>query len=471
MKRVFAKILVSVSALSAICGAATFDYFNFSGVAAKGDTLKLSSASVLRIDEPIALDLPGVLFLISAKEGIHFGAEGSLSLSGAGARLVVDADSDADGNGSISCDASHPCFSVSGEGASAKIYTAGEGVQSIAAAREGGSARVYSNLYSAADLAAAAERVNSSQRPASGWSFALAKEIDLSGTEFEPFRGPLLPDGKSRSGFSGSFDGRGHRIDGLVLNIPSEENVGLFGLTANALIERVGVVDANISGWAGVGALVGYLGAGSEVRECFSTGSVVGNYQVGGLIGEAYRASISDSYSEATIAGTRFVGGVVGFLGLKASAERILNAGTVNGDEISGGVAGRNRFGRLSDSRSAGKGVGSCLQGECDVAELSEGALTDKANFSSWDFSEVWKMGSFHPELAAFRSLSKPAKSRALQQKGTAAETDLWESVPEGMHRVIFRDAAGRPVGQKVVSPGQKIPRALLEGGSAKFAK
>ena len=80
-------------------------------------------------------------------------------------------------------------------------------------------------------------------------------------------------------------------------------------------------------------------------------------------------------------------------------------------------------------------------------------------------------MGSFHPELAAFRSLSKPAKSRALQQKGTAAETDLWESVPEGMHRVIFRDAAGRPVGQKVVSPGQKIPRALLEGGSAKFAK
>ncbi|MBP5285068.1 MAG: hypothetical protein ILO34_03025 [Kiritimatiellae bacterium] len=467
------KSLIPVFALAAAASAAVVDLANFNGTTAKGDTVRVSSSSVLRIDEAIALNLPEATLLVSAKDGVVFGSNGSISLSGNSARLVLDADADADGKGSVACDAGRACVSVAGKGAIAKIFAAGDLSESVATAGNGASARVYSNLYSAAELAATAARVNAENAPERGWAFALAKDVDMSETDFEPMRGALSADGKSRAGFSGAFDGRGHRVSGLSLRLPSEENVGLFGLTANATIERIAVVDAEVSGWAGVGALVGYLGAGSVVRECLSSGRVIGNYQVGGLVGEAYRAALSDVRSEAKVAGTRFVGGTVGFVGLKSSVERALSTGDVEGDEVVGAVAGRNRFGAISGARfrSSGDGVGSCLQGECEAVALGESALTDESNFPGWAFGKVWAMGAAHPELAAFGPVAKAANDSPRRKENSDSDADLWETVPEGMHWLIVRDASGKTVGKKAVQPGQRILRALFDGKSVRFAK
>lgn len=475
MTRNIAKNLIPVFTLTAAANAAIVDLADFADNAAKGDTVRLVSRSSLRIDEPIALELEGATLLVSAKDGVSFGPNGSIAVSGVGARVVVDADADADGTGSVDCGEGHACISVAGKNANAKIFAAGEAVQAVAAAKDGASARVYANVYSSAGLAAVASRVNSSAAPATGWSFALAKDVDVSETEIEPMRGVLSADGKSRTGFSGAFDGRGHRISGLALRNPSEENVGLFGLTSNATIERVAVVDAEVFGWAGVGALVGYLGAGSVVRECFSTGRVVGNYQVGGLVGESYRSGLEDAHSLAKVSGTRFVGGVVGFVGLKSSAKRILAAGTADGDEIVGTVVGRNRFGSVSGARSAesGDGVGSCLQGECDVLAVGESGLADRANFPGWDFGGVWTMTATRPELSVFGAAEREAVKQVAKRgaDGEASGDDRWETVPAGMHRMIVRDAAGKVVGTKAVQPGQRILRALFDGKSVQFSK
>jgi len=60
--------------------------------------------------------------------------------------------------------------------------------------------------------------------------------------------------------FVGSFDGQGYEISDLFINRPDESEVGLFGAVGQAggVIENVGVVNGNISGYEAVGSLVGY---------------------------------------------------------------------------------------------------------------------------------------------------------------------------------------------------------------------
>ena len=142
----FVRTSVLLAASYAAANAAVVDLADFAGNAAKGDTVRLASRSYLRIDEPVVLELADATLLVSAKDGVSFGPNGSIAVSGANARIVVDADADADGTGSVDCGEGRACISVAGKNANAKIYAAGESVQAVASAKDGASARVYSNV-------------------------------------------------------------------------------------------------------------------------------------------------------------------------------------------------------------------------------------------------------------------------------------------------------------------------------------
>jgi len=169
--------------------------------------------------------------------------------------------------------------------------------------------------------------------------------------------------------FTGTFDGQGHEVRDLFINRPDENGVGLFGV-ALGLIEKVGVVSANVTGGVGVGI----LGNGFAVSRCYSSGSVSGSDGVGGLMGGSIgklsysystasvsgghavssctpgvgglvgenEGAISDCYATGSVAGVGTVGGLVGWNYFGCTVERSYSTGSVTGSGEVGGLVGHN---------------------------------------------------------------------------------------------------------------------------------
>ncbi len=114
--------------------------------------------------------------------------------------------------------------------------------------------------------------------------------------------------------FVGHFDGLGHTINGLVINRPTTDNVGLFGSAGTGtLIRNVGLVGGSVTGRSNTGSLVGAIGSVGviSISNVYATGSVAGTTAVGGLVGNNY-SHISNAYATGNVTGTNLVGGLVG---------------------------------------------------------------------------------------------------------------------------------------------------------------
>ena len=114
--------------------------------------------------------------------------------------------------------------------------------------------------------------------------YALDADIDLFGRIFEPI-------GNGAEGaFTGSLDGRGHTIRGLELNLQDSKYVGLFGYLEGS-VSDLKLSGVDIVGGRYVGAVVGNIGLGGSVTDCsVLSGSVSSNESavsacVGGITG------------------------------------------------------------------------------------------------------------------------------------------------------------------------------------------
>ena len=141
------------------------------------------------------------------------------------------------------------------------------------------------------------------------------------------------PIGYSSSAFTGKFEGNGFTISNLKIDRPSDDPgndyIGLFGSVGQAAeITNVGLLDVNIIGNENVGGLVGWNNGGT-ITNSYATGSVAGSgNSVGGLVGDN-RGTITNSYATSAVRGTFYVGGLVGF-----------NSGTITNSYATGSVAG-----------------------------------------------------------------------------------------------------------------------------------
>jgi len=144
--------------------------------------------------------------------------------------------------------------------------------------------------------------------------YTLAQNIDVSasgnGTDVWSSNG-FAPIGNSSVPFSGSFDGQGFTISNLTINLPSVNNVGLFGVTgASAVIQNVGLVGGSVTGGSNVGELAG--SHSGTISNSYATGNVGGSSYVGGLVGYNNGGTISNSYATGSVSGSSYVGGLVG---------------------------------------------------------------------------------------------------------------------------------------------------------------
>jgi len=191
-------------------------------------------------------------------------------------------------------------------------------------------------------------------------TYALDHNIDAStsgtGTDVWGSSG-FIPIGNSSAPFTGTFDGLLHSVSNLTINLPSNSNVGLFGVAGpTSAIEEVGLAGGSISGSSYVGALVGK--SQGTINDTYATGTVSGtSYVVGGLVGQT-SGTVSESYATGSVTGAgNGVGGLVG-----ANNGAVIDSystGAVAGSSLEvGGLVGQNAA-AVSDSytTSSVKGV------------------------------------------------------------------------------------------------------------------
>ena len=152
------------------------------------------------------------------------------------------------------------------------------------------------------------------------------------------------PIGTSATKYTGDFKGNGYTIDNLFISRSSTNQVGLFGeIGSGSNIETLGVTNANVTGNRVTGILAGHVQAtNASVVACYTTGSVTGNSDsTGGLVGYV-RGTVSTSYSTATVSGSTENGGLVGWVfGSSAAIRYSYATGAVSGSGSNiGGLIG-----------------------------------------------------------------------------------------------------------------------------------
>jgi filamentous hemagglutinin family protein len=200
-----------------------------------------------------------------------------------------------------------------------------------------------------------------------GGHFALGSNIDASATSGWNAGAGFTPIGANFPYFTGSFEGLGHTITNLTINLPGSNYVGLFGRTGavGAVIQDVGLVGGSVSGNNNVGELAGY--SDGPIANSYATGSSTGaGAYVGGLIGNDY-GSVSNSHATGAVSGAGFVGGLIGNIAAAVSITNSYATGNVTGQQWTGGLVGQNNSASATVSGSFATGQ---VQGSTYVGGL-----------------------------------------------------------------------------------------------------
>jgi hypothetical protein len=175
--------------------------------------------------------------------------------------------------------------------------------------------------------------------------YILMNDLDSTTAGYDELAGPTAngeagwqPMGTVHNQFTGIFDGQGYKILDLFINCPGENGVGLFGyVDVGGVIQNVGVVNASVTGNEEVGGLVGENFRGS-LSNCYSSGNVTGKKNVGGLVGDNQGGSVIDCYSSGNVTGEEHVGGLAGLS--YGTVSDSYSIGSVTGYEDVGGLVG-----------------------------------------------------------------------------------------------------------------------------------
>jgi hypothetical protein len=204
-----------------------------------------------------------------------------------------------------------------------------------------------------------AEKMNQIGLNFTDWdkNFKLMADINLSaytGTQFNRIGTDDI------HAFSGVFNGNGYTISNFTYTAPDSSYVGIFGhISATAKVEKVALVDVNVSGSESVGGLVGYNEG--TISDSSVDGAVSGYSEVGGLAGYNFSGTISNCSSTGTVIGgdySEYLGGLVGYS--NGSIGNCFSTGAIAGGVSSnylGGLVGQSD-GSISNCHSKGTVAG-----------------------------------------------------------------------------------------------------------------
>ena len=255
---------------------------------------------------------------------------------------------------------------------------------------------------------------------------------------FNPIGGEMPDDFEDTTGqFTGTFDGQGYKIDGLIINRSDETGLGLFGFNYGE-ISNLGLTNVAIS--SGTIIVGGIAGANvGTITNCYTTGTigaVVISFYIGGLTGCNLGGTITNSYASTTVSGFAFVGGLVGVNGgtitngyATGAVTGTLSVAGLVGDGADGSVTNCYATGEVTSDNDPvdedgliGCGPGTVTASYWDVTTTDQALSTGideaiygkttanmkkEATFSGWDFATpIWWIDedTDYPKLQALTS-------------------------------------------------------------------
>ncbi|MHC4061121.1 MAG: GLUG motif-containing protein [Planctomycetota bacterium] len=179
-------------------------------------------------------------------------------------------------------------------------------------------------------------------------NFKLMADVDLKGFTGTDFN---IIGVNWTNPFTGVFDGDSHTISNFTYISRDRSFIGLFGyvIGENAKIKDLGMTNSYVYANAGLGLRASHVGSmvgrleGGTITDCYvDGGSVSGNDSVGGLVGWLDNGNIINCYSLASVTSDDWrVGGMVG-MNYDGEITNCYSGGSVSGNDIVGGLAGRN---------------------------------------------------------------------------------------------------------------------------------
>ena len=247
----------------------------------------------------------------------------------------------------------------------------------------------FYEISTADELYAFAQKVNSNSRSIKGKlmndivvNTNVVEEMSKENPDVSRFR-KWYDIGQSYSRpYNGVFDGNGKTVSGLYNDSTNDEDnsyIGMFGFVETSeynsfatTVKNLRVTDSYFNGDYGIGAIAGKLNSG-VVDNCSSSDNIIlGNYDIGGVVGinegsvkNCYNStsfdretsyiggiagynlgSIENCYNTANIKGTYYIGGITGWSRNCYGVENCYNIGDIEGSSYSiGGVVGNNTNG------------------------------------------------------------------------------------------------------------------------------
>ena len=283
-------------------------------------------------------------------------------------------------------------------------------------------------IETASQLAYFAQSVNSGNKYM-GMYIKLANDIELNYTnnwenwETVPPSNTWTPIGNSRNSFLGTFDGDGYTVSGIYINTTGDY-LGLFGYVENdGIIKNIGIIKSYIKGNNYIGGVAGYAySSDGAIGNCYNTGKIQGNSEVGGIVGQATNSAVSNCYNTGEILGTgNNVGGIAGTIDGTGILANCYNTGSVSGITYIGGVTGyctriivnsynvgivngtEDKFGGISGYAWSNSTIASCYyldntapkgigEGTGQAIALTDEQIKKQTSFENWDFEYEWFM-------------------------------------------------------------------------------
>lgn len=249
-------------------------------------------------------------------------------------------------------------------------------------------------------------------------SFIQVTDIDLSTVdEWEPI-----------DAFTGTYEGSGLSIKNLSLHSGNHSSAGLFGEVQGAILKNIRLEDVSIRGTGAVGGLSGRVTKDSILSDIFVSGDIrhlksnngevvglggiagvmsdhsqistshvdatmIGQENVGGLVGHSQASLINQSYAQGTLSGTKSVGGLVGLAESKSSVNQSYADVEISGtNQFIGGLIGNDGGVVVDQSHwdidSSGQKE---TAGDKGFGHPSFD-MTLARTFDDWDFERVWSV-------------------------------------------------------------------------------
>lgn len=268
---------------------------------------------------------------------------------------------------------------------------------------------------------------------AASGNYALATDLDASATRTWNGGQGFAP----LQGFSGTFSGLGHAVDGLTIARGTENNVGLFQAVSGQVRDltlsntaitgniTVGAISGSLSGTlsgihvtgsvlgngSNVGGLVGQVTNGT-LQGSSSTASVTGLSNVGGLAGTVQNGILTDAYATGSVTGTinnssAFAGGLVGNVFDSATLTNTYASGRVQGYTATGGLIGGTFLSTITFANSYwdvnSTGQNNSASGGTAITSAN---ARNQATYAGFDFTNTWVMfeGDTRPMLRSEHS-------------------------------------------------------------------